>query len=270
MRDAQVRWTHPRRGWAHPCLRWGAWSGSRGPARGHSGEPAHRCCRLAQRRYDVRRVSRSTVLNAAKPSQHMLWNRAATPRTPKMGIAPWHAGPVASLEEVKPRFWDPDGGDEAQAPLTAQTIAATSADFGVRLPAEYLALLTVHNGGSVSPEHDAFATDQARNGWAEGYVGLPHLYGLAADGGFGSVQLSDDIHDPDWGPPQGMVLVSSPDHGHTWRSTTARAGRTARRRWPGSTPRASACSSWPRASGPSSRGCGRATASRARSRRPSR
>ncbi len=61
---------------------------------------------------------------------------------------------MAPFDEVIQRFWEPGQvpGETygVHPPLTRETVSQAERELGVRLPADYLALMRVQNGGRVS------------------------------------------------------------------------------------------------------------------------
>jgi hypothetical protein len=120
---------------------------------------------------------------------------------------------MPSFDEVLERFWAP--GSERR-PVTNDALSDTERELGVRLAPDYVALLRVQDGGAVSEELNAFPLDPP-DPWGAARIWLPELYGAGETG------RSDDIHDPDWGPPEGLVLIASPDAGHQFLALDYRA-----------------------------------------------
>ena len=61
-------------------------------------------------------------------------------------------GAITPLAELKHRFWDPRWSYGVGPPLTAAALAVAEARLGHTLPAAYVELLAVQNGGSVRRE----------------------------------------------------------------------------------------------------------------------
>ena len=110
------------------------------------------------------------------------------------------------LEELKPRFWNPPG-EETFAPLTRADVERAEAELGVRLPAAYVELLEVQNGGYVAREFDAFPTE-APTSWAEDHVWVRTLAGIGPSAH--SMSLTADPSA--WGLPPGTVPFSGDGH----------------------------------------------------------
>jgi SMI1 / KNR4 family (SUKH-1) len=124
---------------------------------------------------------------------------------------------MAPFDEVIQRFWRPGQvpGETygVDPPLTRAAISDAERKLGVRLPPDYLALLRVQNGGRVAEDFDGFVVDPP-GPHGESFVALVDMDGLGGPGSVCHVQRSEDRHDPDYGPPEGLVLIGSPDAGH--------------------------------------------------------
>jgi SMI1-KNR4 cell-wall len=141
-----------------------------------------------------------------------------------VGIMP---GDMARFEDVIERFWDRERTYGVHPPLTNDAISAAEIALGVRLPPDYLRLMRVQNGGSVSDDYDAFPVDPPHT-WPSGqvvdHVWIGALDGLGGPGQHMEVMHSDDRYDEDWEvPSKGMVLIGTPDGGHQWLALDYRA-----------------------------------------------
>jgi hypothetical protein len=127
---------------------------------------------------------------------------------------------MAPFDEVIERFWEPGQvpGETygVHPPLTRETVSQAERELGVRLPADYLALLRVQNGGRVSEDLNAFPLDEP-DPWGAVRVWLADMDGV------GDIERSENRHDPDWGPPEGLVLIASPGAGHQFLALDYRA-----------------------------------------------
>lgn len=134
-------------------------------------------------------------------------------------------------------FWsdEPEGEGEAPPPLTAEGVAATERALGVRLPAAYLDLLRVRNGGATRGWECPVEDGDVQ--WAEEVFelfGVPPLsaeQAAALDGPALAETISDDVHGSilvtpymtrEWKLPPRQALLSG--DGHTWLSLDYRAG----------------------------------------------
>ena len=115
------------------------------------------------------------------------------------------------FEEVKPRFWSAPGA-ETFAPLTRADVERAEAVLGLRLPAAYVELLGVQNGGYVADDFDAFPTEVPTS-WAEDHVWFETLAGIGPPGAWASVTESPGLI-AEWEMPAGLVLLSG--DGHYW------------------------------------------------------
>src|SRR3954447_2634193 len=112
------------------------------------------------------------------------------------------------FDEVLERFWATSSGGDP--PVTRDAISDAERRLGVRLPPDYLALMRVRDGGSVSGDLDGFPLDPPRtygSGQVSDYIRISELDGL------GELQRSDDF-EPEYVPP-GLVLLGTPD-GHEY------------------------------------------------------
>ena len=131
-------------------------------------------------------------------------------------------------------FWAENHYDHP--PLTDEMVAAAERELGVRLPAEYLTLLRVQNGGQT--RGFIYPTPRSAAG-AEGPVVLEHLNGIVLDPDH---QTAQNILNPACLPPVAplfpqrlgfmrdpasplyrQVLLSSAD-GHCWVTLDYRGG----------------------------------------------
>jgi hypothetical protein len=104
--------------------------------------------------------------------------------------------------------------------LTDEALAECEALLGVRLPAEYVELLRVRNGGTVVRERSAFLVDRPTS-WAPDHVPFQDCAGIGAE--FPSITHSPYLN-VEWGQPDGLVLLHG--DGHYWVALDYRSGRT--------------------------------------------
>jgi SMI1-KNR4 cell-wall len=127
---------------------------------------------------------------------------------------------VARFERIKRGFWNPDSTYGVQPPLTDEAIAGAESVVGVRLPEALVELLKVQNGGSVSPEFDAFPTTEPTS-WADDHVPFADVMGIGEREvtlpllGREAFSLLDTPYlAEEWGLPSPVVLLSG--DGHYW------------------------------------------------------
>lgn len=98
-------------------------------------------------------------------------------------------------------------------PLSAQLVSAAEETLGRRLPADYLELLSIQNGGT--PKSRCFRTDFPTS-WAEGHFEISGIRGLGGPWGIDSASgLSSPEMIAEWGYPDvGVVLCDMPSGGH--------------------------------------------------------
>jgi hypothetical protein len=115
-----------------------------------------------------------------------------------------------NLDQLRRRFWDKATTLGVFDPLTTDEVARAEAVLGVRLPAAYVALLRVQNGGYVSEDFDAFPTGRPTS-WADDHVPLSTLAGIGPDDHHASVTyVARDGGLP--GIPAGLVPLSGDGH----------------------------------------------------------
>jgi hypothetical protein len=97
--------------------------------------------------------------------------------------------------------------------LTDELIAEAEARLGVKLPASYLDLLRVRNGGE--PIRHCYPTPFPTS-WAEDHIDIGALRGLGGTWGIDTPgPLSSSALIPEWGyPPIGVVICDTPSAGH--------------------------------------------------------
>ncbi|ARN19286.1 SMI1/KNR4 family protein [Piscinibacter gummiphilus] len=112
----------------------------------------------------------------------------------------WEASEYADEEYVEP-------------PPTAATLAAVEADLGYKLPAAYVALAAVQNGGI--PVNTAHRTSEPTS-WASDHIAITGIYAIGRDrpnslcGEFGS-----EFWHEEWGYPEiGVYFADCPSAGH--------------------------------------------------------
>lgn len=98
-------------------------------------------------------------------------------------------------------------------PPTDELIASVEEELGYKLPASYIALMKVQNGGI--PKNTCFPTDQATS-WADNHIAITGLMGIGRDL---SYSLCGDLGSPfmieEWGYPDiGVVICDCPSAGH--------------------------------------------------------
>jgi hypothetical protein len=113
-------------------------------------------------------------------------------------------------------FWDDCESalrDYVEAYPDDAMVESVEAEVGFRLPASYVELARLHNGGLTLK--DAFPTDEP-TGWAEDHVAISGLYGIgrmklySLCGELGSAFMIEE-----WGYPRiGVCIASTPTAGH--------------------------------------------------------
>lgn len=129
---------------------------------------------------------------------------------------------------IDPRaFWGTDW--DRNPPLTSAMIAEIESAFRLRLPARYLELLRIQNGGYT--RGFVFATHQ-RTSWAEDHVPVSELAGIGPriSAPIGLHNLwNTEYMTREWGlPPRQLLLAGD---GHWWISLDYRQGNDPKVWW---------------------------------------
>ena len=106
-------------------------------------------------------------------------------------------------------------------PLTDEMVAVAERELGVKLPAEYVALLRIQNGGYTYGF--GFPTSE-RTTWAEDHVPLRDLAGIVTDPKVRTAQniLKTAYLTEEWGLPPRQALLAG--DGHWWITLDYRNG----------------------------------------------
>ncbi len=113
-------------------------------------------------------------------------------------------------------FWDDSSyalKSYVSAPPTDEEIASIEEELGYKLPASYIALMKLHNGGV--PFNTCFPTDEATS-WSEDHIAITGIMGIgrkksySIGGDLGSTFMIEE-----WGYPNiGVVICDCPSAGH--------------------------------------------------------
>lgn len=117
---------------------------------------------------------------------------------------------MASLEEIKHRFWDRESDYLVERPLTDAAVRAAEEKLGVRLPAAYIELLEVQNGGVAAEEFSAFPMSQPTS-WSHDHVGFADMMGIGTGA---QTILNSPYLTEEWEMPGELVLLTG--DGHWW------------------------------------------------------
>jgi hypothetical protein len=123
------------------------------------------------------------------------------------------------IEPIASRFWDIRSDYGVHPALTDEALADCEALLGITLPAEYVALLRVRNGGPVAREFSAFPTRQPTS-WAPDHVPFEDCHGIGES--FPSIAESPYLN-REWGQPDELVLLHG--GGHYWIALDYRGDR---------------------------------------------
>lgn len=118
------------------------------------------------------------------------------------------------------QFWSPDSSENP--PLTDDMLKVAEASLGVRLPAEYISLLRIQNGGYTH----GFGFPMSRpTKWADDHVPLDDLAGIVIDPSHStSFNLLETAYlVEEWGLPERQVLITG--EGHWWITLDYRKGK---------------------------------------------
>lgn len=101
-------------------------------------------------------------------------------------------------------FWLRDGSFGAGPPLTPQLIADANARFGIELPQDYLAVMSVSNGGT--PLRDGFPVTGLA--WAPDHIAIMGFYELGE-----SMEIANDIAREAGYPQVGVYIADCSPYG---------------------------------------------------------
>jgi hypothetical protein len=109
-------------------------------------------------------------------------------------------------------FWGVPDSDTSEEHITPELVHAVETTLGYALPADYVRLLQVQNGGS--PKRTCFPTS-TRTCWAEDHVAVSCISGLGGRRGIASPTMGSPHFIESWGYPKlGIVFAESPTAGH--------------------------------------------------------
>lgn len=121
------------------------------------------------------------------------------------------------FEDIKDVFWDPSVPHEVQPPLTADLVAHAEETLGVQLPATYLALLRIQNGGYTRAAFRAHPAPEPTS-WAADHVPFDSMFGIGVNDE-GILQTPDMLRE--WGMRDRLILLTG--DGHWWIALDYRA-----------------------------------------------
>lgn len=124
------------------------------------------------------------------------------------------------------KFWR--SNHYGHPPLTDEMVSIAEEQLGVKLPAEYLALLRVQNGGYT--HGFGFPMTQPTT-WAKDHVPLNYMTGIVTDHSIRTAQniLDTGYMTEEWGLPARQALLSG--DGHWWITLDYRRGDTPSVAW---------------------------------------
>ena len=109
---------------------------------------------------------------------------------------------------LKDFFAKDDDSDDDRPPLTPEMVQAAEKSLGYRLPASYVELLEVRNGGYL--KRNVFPTTQCP-GWAEDHVPFDEVMGICSEDGIDSETGSAYLI-AEWDYPEVGVVISTEGH----------------------------------------------------------
>ncbi|MBL8203736.1 MAG: SMI1/KNR4 family protein [Blastocatellia bacterium] len=112
---------------------------------------------------------------------------------------------------VSDDFWD--DSDEFTGPsLSAEIIGTAEASLGYKLPASYIKLLQIRNGGT--PNRCCFPTNVPTS-WADDHIEICGIRGIGGMWGIDAEELGSKAMIQNWGYPDvGIVIGEMPSAGH--------------------------------------------------------
>mmetsp|Transcript_5339 Transcript_5339/g.7499 ORF Transcript_5339/g.7499 Transcript_5339/m.7499 type:complete len:232 (+) Transcript_5339:86-781(+) len=103
------------------------------------------------------------------------------------------------------KFWDDESG-EPEEPPSDEKIKSVEEELGYKLPASYVALMKLHNGGY--PKNKCFPTNQ-KNSWSHNHVAMESFFSIDS--------LVDEQENwiQEWQyPATGVYICDCPSGGH--------------------------------------------------------
>ncbi|MDG5471325.1 SMI1/KNR4 family protein [Jeotgalibacillus sp. ET6] len=105
------------------------------------------------------------------------------------------------------KIWQDENDYFKLEPLTTKAIEKAEKMLKVKLPAAYIDLLKLQNGGMII--YNAFPVN-VQTSWGEDYIHIEHILGVAEKDGI----MQSEYLIEEWGLPKGIVLFSG--DGHSW------------------------------------------------------
>jgi hypothetical protein len=139
-----------------------------------------------------------------------------------VNFAGLNAGPrlfaVSPFDELKHRFWDPSVDFQVEVPLQESALRAVEAKLVVTLPAEYVELVRIQNGGYLMDDLRTFRSPAADD------VEFRAMRGIGPEGLLENAYLTEE-----WEMPPELVLLEG--DGHTWVALDYRRDRVPSVTW---------------------------------------
>lgn len=152
--------------------------------------------------------SRQEASKAARSKPRLKRENASGTRTPADG---------SSFDKMDfTRFWDDSDyalEEYVSEPPTDELIASIEKELGYKLPASYIAMMKVHNGGI--PVNTCFPTDDATS-WADDHISITGIMGIGREKAYSLCgELGSPFMIEEWGYPDiGVVFCDCPSAGH--------------------------------------------------------
>ena len=113
-------------------------------------------------------------------------------------------------------FWEPsDYAEETRVdvPLTDDLVSSIETELGHKLPAAYVELARIQNGGI--PRRTSHRTSE-RTSWAEDHVAITGIYAIGRSKNYGLCgEIGSQFMINEWGyPPIGVYFADCPSAGH--------------------------------------------------------
>ncbi|MCP1308545.1 SMI1/KNR4 family protein [Paenibacillus tyrfis] len=114
------------------------------------------------------------------------------------------------------KFWDDSDyalKEYVSEPPTDELIASIEQELGYKLPASYIAMMKLHNGGV--PINTCFPTEEATS-WAEDHIAITGIMGIGREKPYSLCgELGSPFMIEEWGYPDiGVVICDCPSAGH--------------------------------------------------------
>ena len=119
----------------------------------------------------------------------------------------------SDLEDLWDDSDDAENSHYTEPAPTADLVAELEAELGFRLPASYVALAQIRNGGRLAR---TFHPTQEETNWADDHVAVTGLYAIGRTARYSIAgELGSTFMQEEWGyPPIGVCIADTPTAGH--------------------------------------------------------